>query len=720
MTQEPLRPNELLQLKWLGGVLTYLVALWAVAALESVGIVLIGLCAATAVVFAVRPRRSELMPTYAWNVAATALVLFVLVSFVLSGADIITPLLRMLMLLGLLRAAQPRLRRADLQLVLLSLFMLVLSGVLTMSLRFAFQLFIYTPVAMTTLLVITLAESIERKGVPQPLWADFSWRTITGRVRQAMRWRAVGMYVGLYASLLAATALIFFTLPRFRLDQALPFMRLPAQKSLSGFSDSISFGDVTDITKSDAVALRVDLPEGEQPVTRPYWRMAVLDEYTGGGFRVSRSARVATRHLSESTLLLSSRRDANAGDWTFYMEGGISRYLPLPGQAASLRFQDRRELEVNENTRVVMLRDIPGSVVFYQADALRPGDTVPSLFVERRALQNVRPGVVETHGTDYPYTTLYLPLQPSDQQYLREAVEEIDSSGRMDPATFALAAALWLEDQHAYSLNSVVPSGPGDTLVRWMRSDEPGHCELFAGSQVLLLRAAGHPARVVTGFVGGGWNGYENFFVVRNSDAHAWVEVFDGRDWQRTDPTPGGSAAGTLAQWDPDVDRTFSAYLDSLRVLWYRRIVNFDQEQQQEMLGWVREFTYELRDWLEEWARSAYLDLRELAASPWRARHWLGPLRHLAVALVLWLALRLLVRLWLRGRHGAKRARMDPIRARAGRLLARADSSGLLDDTTRDALLVIRYGPRELWPQRPRAVFRAARSAPPRQPHLAR
>ena len=74
-------------------------------------------------------------------------------------------------------------------------------------------------------------------------------------------------------------------------------------------------------------------------------------------------------------------------------------------------------------------------------------------------------------------------------------------------------------------------------------SKEDGHCELFAGAFTLLARTAGHPTRVVGGFVGGTWN--EDYLIVRNSNAHAWCEIFDGAEsWLRVDPTMSAGGAG--------------------------------------------------------------------------------------------------------------------------------------------------------------------------------
>ncbi len=65
-----------------------------------------------------------------------------------------------------------------------------------------------------------------------------------------------------------------------------------------------------------------------------------------------------------------------------------------------------------------------------------------------------------------------------------------------------------------------------------------GFCGHFASAYVTLMRAAGIPARVVTGYLGGEWNAIGGYFLIRQSDAHAWAEVWlDGQGWVRIDPT---------------------------------------------------------------------------------------------------------------------------------------------------------------------------------------
>jgi hypothetical protein len=162
------------------------------------------------------------------------------------------------------------------------------------------------------------------------------------------------------------------------------------------------------------------------------------------------------------------------------------------------------------------------------------------------------------------------------------------------------------------------------------------------------------------------------------------------------------------------VDRTFTAYLDSLRILWYRRIVNFDQKQQREMASWLREHSRIARIWLRNWARTLYLDLREMVLAPWKLNHWLSLLRNLLIAVLAWVLARRALRLLLLLRRGHRR-RLEPTRARAGLWLTRIEQSPDPADAALaasvEALRTLRYGPHGLWPSHPKAVFANTRKA---------
>jgi len=116
-----------------------------------------------------------------------------------------------------------------------------------------------------------------------------------------------------------------------------------------------------------------------------------------------------------------------------------------------------------------------------------------------------------------------------------------------------------------------------------------GHCEYFATSMVILLRHLGIPSRLVNGFLEGEYNEIGDFYIVRQSDAHTWVEVYFGSGlWVTFDPSPrdidtGGSSSSFWRFLNP------RKILDSISFFWDRYILIFSAQDQIDMLSGVRD-----------------------------------------------------------------------------------------------------------------------------------
>jgi hypothetical protein len=441
--------------------------------------------------------------------------------------------------------------------------------------------------------------------------------------------------------------------------------------------------------------------------------MVVLDDYREGSFRISPALRRDTFSAERSDAQLRGIARARRGEpvyWTFYLEAGISRYLPLLGTFEMLRFRERQNFRFADRLGLVALRDEPVSMTAYRVEGMTQAGVLPDPGLANRLGKAAEPGAAEM-------PQLRLQLSAPDRAVLARVVAEIRGGRDLGADEFGVQASAWLTARHGYALQSRVPAGPGDSLVRWLDSREPGHCELFAGALVLLAREAGHPARIVTGFKGGAWNGFSNNFTLRNSDAHAWCEVFDtaSASWRRVDPTPGAVAAGAeqtgpaTAGQAARVDRSWSARLDSLRVFWYRRIVNFDQRTQEETLKAVKTATQETGRRFREALERGVAKLKAWLASPWdlaRAGRWLAVLT--ALGGLAWLGWRFRPAMWrlIRGRHVR---REDPVRRKAGRWLRRLRGWDTDPAVVAD-LQRLRYGAPAGWPE-PVEVWRRARRA---------
>jgi hypothetical protein len=165
-------------------------------------------------------------------------------------------------------------------------------------------------------------------------------------------------------------------------------------------------------------------------------------------------------------------------------------------------------------------------------------------------------------------------------------------AGRDDDAIVRDALAMFHDGSFVYNLDA--PPLGRDSIDDFLFDTRTGFCEHYAGAFTFLMRAAGIPARVVVGYQGGYWNDFAHYLLVRQSDAHAWSEVWlSGRGWVRVDPTaavsrvvfastggaPGDVGGGGRSWWMPWRNR-----LDVVNRWWSLTMIGFDALQQSRLL----------------------------------------------------------------------------------------------------------------------------------------
>lgn len=139
-----------------------------------------------------------------------------------------------------------------------------------------------------------------------------------------------------------------------------------------------------------------------------------------------------------------------------------------------------------------------------------------------------------------------------------------------------------LSHDYTYSTNLAAPSG-GNAIEDFLFRTRSGHCEYFASSMVLMLRSQGIPARLVTGFLGGEYNPFEGYFIVRQSNAHAWVEAWlPDRGWALFDPTP---PAGRPAAAEEGVSLLLRQAWDFVLFRWDRYVLTFGLADQLQIMA---------------------------------------------------------------------------------------------------------------------------------------
>lgn len=291
----------------------------------------------------------------------------------------------------------------------------------------------------------------------------------------------------------------------------------------TGLSDFMSPGDVSMLSLSDGVAFRVLF---EVPPERPsqlYWRGPVLSEFDGRTWRagnVFTAPSMALQPLS-SPLRYSVTLEPHDRRWLFAID--LPTIVP-PSAFLTTDFQMHSRRLVRERLRYDM-----ESILSYRVGLNERN------FELRAALRLPEQGAPRTRAMA--------------QQWREQASTPAEIVQR--------GLAMFREQSFVYTLEPpVLGEEPVDEFLFETRS---GFCEHYASAFAVLMRAAGIPARVVTGYLGGEINPMDGYLVVRQSEAHAWTEIWlAGEGWVRVDPTAAVSPLrieSGLAASVPETDR---------------------------------------------------------------------------------------------------------------------------------------------------------------------
>ena len=350
-----------------------------------------------------------------------------------------------------------------------------------------------------------------------------------------------------------------------------------AYEGMTGLSDSMAPGSISMLSQSGAVAFRVAF---EGPPPKPgqrYWRGPVLDFFDGRRW----SAKPAPDPKSASI--------AVTGDpvsYTLTLEPHNKRWLLALDLPAKLppasRLGARYELLADQPVRQ-RLRYSATSYPDYQA--------------------GLDPDAAEINRS--------LQLPAFGNPKTREMANTWKRTAKDDGEIVRLALELFRNEDFFYSLTP--PLLGADSVDEFLFETRRGFCEHYAGSFVFLMRAAGVPARVVTGYQGGETNLFGNYLMVRQSDAHAWAEVWlKNRGWARVDPTaavaprriesglaaalPAGEALPLLARLDSAWLMRLRMSWDTLNNDWNQWVLGYGQERQYDLLS---RLGFEMASWKE-------------------------------------------------------------------------------------------------------------------------
>jgi transglutaminase-like putative cysteine protease len=278
----------------------------------------------------------------------------------------------------------------------------------------------------------------------------------------------------------------------------------------TGFSDELRFGSIAQLAQNTAVAFRVEF-NGEMPARNQlYWRGIVLGEFDGITWRRKKTGRGIPSRVQETTRPVS---------YTLTLEPHNEHWLitlDLPTKVSLKRawlFSDHTSF----SWRRISQR------VAYVGESYLNAKTFGQSGDQKTALR------------------LPKEMNPQTRELAASWAKQTQEPGEI----VQLALNYFQEQPFSYSLspgvltdNTDTKAGKKDLVDRFLFDSRKGFCEHYASSFAYLMRAAGVPARIVAGYLGGDVNPYGGYLVVRQSDAHAWCEVWlPARGWVRIDPT---------------------------------------------------------------------------------------------------------------------------------------------------------------------------------------
>ncbi len=333
----------------------------------------------------------------------------------------------------------------------------------------------------------------------------------------------------------------------------------------TGLSARMSPGSIASLSKSNEVAFRVEF-NGQPPLAHErYWRGPVLTGYDGYDWFIlpSNTRAQATPNTNGRKIDYTVTLPASYQPWLLALDTPLA--APIAINNNKLLINLNQELQIDTATPV----DQP---LRYQATSILSDRFTPAT----------------------PPNTATL-LTTATNPQARSLALEFRTKHASD-AALANEILLWFNrEPFHYTLN---PPKLGDNSIDdFIFTTRRGFCEHYAGSFVFMLRAAGIPARVVTGYQGGEMNA--GYMIVRQSDAHAWAEAYIDGQWRRYDPTaavaPQRVEQGASDALRNDASRSFlsrvdiplldSAKLqwDKVNFAWQKMVIDFDSTRQQAM-----------------------------------------------------------------------------------------------------------------------------------------
>jgi transglutaminase-like putative cysteine protease len=411
--------------------------------------------------------------------------------------------------------------------LLIGLFMTVLAAGLSPGLAVAVPLLLSWPAAVTATVLahrLVAADGADAVAVLH--------RTAPGTATRPVRTQTASRVGAVVAVCVVIGLTVFLVLPQPQGISARSHLLGGAAPDPAGGSATASRS--TSYYTSGYMDLRARGALGSDPVLEvpadspQLWRSSTLDMYDGTGWQSSRSGGRALSGGPDYAVPLATEDIVPDGTVprtdTVVLLSGDTGAVVAPGPVTAVHADSGHLIQLGTG---LALFDWAGPLASYSVTSL------PEVLDPQRLRDSTADDLRDRHWTQLPAT---LPLR------VRQLAAQVTAQARTRYDAVE-AVERYLRDNETYRLDSPVPALGQDAVDDFLFVSRQGFCEQFASAAVVLLRAEGIPARLVTGF-GYGQPAPNGRRVMLTSDAHAWVEVwYPGLGWSSSDPTAGAAPA---------------------------------------------------------------------------------------------------------------------------------------------------------------------------------
>jgi transglutaminase-like putative cysteine protease len=373
-------------------------------------------------------------------------------------------------------------------------------------------------------------------------------------------------------------AILFVLFPRIQG----PLWGLPQDAyANSGLDDKMSPGSFSRLSLSEEVAFRVTYKNKLPRRDQMYWRGPVLWHFDGRTWTGGTSVRNTAPQFTEvdQPIDYSVTLEPHNKTWLFALD--VPNKISLPVGLTN-DFQLLNKEPVNAR-----LRYEASSYLSYHANL---NEAESQLNRALQLPQGFNPRAVELAKKWRANAEIAPPPQPSPERRGGNR-----SFAGVDEAIIRTALSYFNQEAFQYTLEP--PPLDKDSVDDFLFHTKQGFCEHYASTFVFLMRAAHIPARVVTGYQGGEFNHVGNYYIVRQSDAHAWAEVWlAGQGWMRVDPTaaiapermqhglsaalPNSATLPFMARNPPQWMRDLRLNFDAIANQWNQWVIGYNSERQ--------------------------------------------------------------------------------------------------------------------------------------------